>query len=500
MRFTKFAAFGIFLTTTLLSAEDTFLSLDEAIGLSLDRNLVYQMARLNPEIARESVIGQESVFDMELFASGRVAQSEQSRTFSQVTGTSSDTRNWVAGVRKRLSYGTSVTAQTNLDRRDSNAGVNTSNLSQEADFSVSVRQPLMSGFGRDANTASLERARAAFDASLETYRNAVQTIVANTESAYWSVARWQEQLELNKSSLEVADALLTETRERARVGLATQIDVLQAEASRAERVEEIISTTQSLGDAFDLLLTYMGIIPEAESTAMEPDRKVSPLKESNLELPDYMRVWNLALERDPELAAQQAVITQREWDRVAARSATKPSLDLVLSGGYNGLDDESMRTAVENAIDRDGEFWSVGFEFSMPWSMRGEKAEFRASEKRLQQEELRYEELKQILSRQVRSAWRGLQAVQQSVKAAQLTVSLQEAAFEREKTKYQEGLSAFRNVLEAQRDLDQAEIRLLQSKYNQLEAEIELARLSGYILERHGVTEELLPEDQFQKN
>ena len=500
MRSLKPALLGLLLAASLLPAEDNFLSLDQAIGLSLDKNLAYQMARLNPEIARESIIIQEAAFDFELFGSGRVAQSEQTTTFSQVTATSSDPRNWVAGVRKRLAYGTSVTAQTNLDRRDSNAGVNTTNLSQSADFSVSVRQPLLNGFGKDANTAYLERSRSAYQAAIETYRQAVQQIVAQTEISYWAVARWQEQLELAKSSQEVADALLNETRERARVGLATQIDVLQAEASKAERTEEIISTTQSLGDAFDLLLTYMGVIPEAESNALEPEYKVTPLKDNSPELPDYMQIWNMALQRDPNLAAQQAVIEQREWERLAARSATRPTLDLVLSGAYSGIDDEDMETAIDNAVNRDGESWAIGFEFNMPWSMRAGKADYRAAEKRLQQEELRYEELKQILSRQVRSAWRGLQAVQQSVKAAQLTVSLQEAAFEREKTKYNEGLSAFRDVLEAQRDLDQARIRLLQSKYNQLESEIELARLSGFILQRHGVTEEDLPGDPEAQN
>ena len=74
----------------------------------------------------------------------------------------------------------------------------------------------------------------------------------------------------------------------------------------------IISTTQALGDAFDLLLTYMGVIPEAESNALEPEYKVTPLKESSPELPEYMQVWSMALQRDPNLAAQEAVISQRQ--------------------------------------------------------------------------------------------------------------------------------------------------------------------------------------------
>ncbi|HSH09292.1 MAG TPA: TolC family protein, partial [Oceanipulchritudo sp.] len=250
MNVRKTAAICFALTsTTFLCGEESVLSLDEVIGMTLERNFSYQIVSLNPEIAREAVIGQEAAFDLEIFANGGVTQSEQNVTFSQVTGTSSDSRKLEAGVRKRLAYGTTVTAQTNFERRDSNAGVNTSNLSQTAGLGISVRQPLLSGFGRDVNTAAIERAKAGFFSSVEAYRDAVQGILSQTELIYWSVARWQEQLELNKSSLEVADTLLRETKERERVGLATQIDVLQAEASRAERMEEIISTTYSLGDA-----------------------------------------------------------------------------------------------------------------------------------------------------------------------------------------------------------------------------------------------------------
>jgi outer membrane protein TolC len=458
------------------------LDLDEAIALTLENNFAYRIASIDPEIARESVTGQEAAFDVEVFASGQVSQSELSTTDS-----STDNRNWQAGARKRLVYGTTVTAQTSLDRDDSSF----SEPSRAADLSLSIRQPLMRGFGKEANTASIERARAGFEATVESYRDTVQAIIAQTELAYWSVARWQEQLELNKSNLEVAEALLEESRERERVGMVTHIEVLQAEASRAQRLEEIIETTRALGDAYDILLAAMGVLPDASTSGTEPGHTVDALPESGRELPDFQEMWNLALERDPVLAAQEAVMTQREWEQVVARNAARPNLDLVLSGAYSGADDEDAGSAYGNAFDRDGEYWAVGLEFSMPWSLRQEKAELRSASKRLEQEDIRYADLKQSLFREVRSTWRSLDAVRQSMEAAQLTVELQEATFEREKSKYEQGLSAIRDVLEEQSDLDQARIRLLQSKFNQLSAEIEMARLSGTIFERHGISPEL---------
>jgi outer membrane protein len=479
----------ILIVTLLLRADaaQPDISLRAAIDSALEYNLAYRRAALDPEVARQSVVEAESAFDTELFGSARLAQSEQSTTFSQTTGTSSDNRALQVGARKRFSYGTTVTARTNLDRRDSNAGVNTSNLSQAADLSLDIRQPLLSGFGRAANLAATEGAQAAFVAAREGFRDTLQRIVAETEQAYWTVAQLQEQLELNESSLRVAEALVEEAREREQVGVATRIEVLQAEAARAQRLEEIIETRRQLGEALDQLYRYMGVLPPEFTEGPEVMPRVEVLTADKAASPDFHQAWEFAQIADPALARQEAVIAQRESQREAARNGLQPSLDLILSGAYSGVDDRRTRTAFGNALDRDGHAWAVGVEFSMPWRMRGERATLLGAEKRLEQESLRYEELKQSLFRELRSAWRSLDAVNQSLEAAMLTVSLQEATFEREKGKYEEGLSAFREVLEAQRDLDQARIRLLRSKFNKLSSEIEMARLTGRLLQRHGL-------------
>ena len=496
MRFYKIPLFALLSWASMpSSAQDSVreLSLQQALSEALSNNFSYQIAELDPQIALESVTTQEAAFDTEIFATGNITQVEQATTFTQVTGTSSDNRNWRAGARKRLIYGTTVTAQTTLDRRDSDAGVNNFPLSQSADISLTVRQPLLNGFGKDVNLAQLERARAGYEASNSELRRSLQTLLAQVEEAYWRVSRWQEQLELNTSNLTVSETLLEEAIERERLGMATQIEVLQARAFNAESKESIIETTRALGDAYDRLLALMGALPSS-GFSIGSGAAVATLPEDPIVFPEFTETWTMALESAPALSAQEAIIEQRRIERLSAQSSTRPNLDLVVSGAYSGIDDETATEAYQNTIDRDGKAWSIGLEFSMPWDRRAEKAQLSIADKRLQQEELRYENFKQSLYQEVRSAWRSLQAVQQSVEAARLTVSLQEASFERERGKFEEGLSAFRDVLEAQRDLDQAQARLLTAKFNQLSAEIELANLTGTILERHGI-EPLLPQD-----
>ena len=275
---------------TAMGASEQALSLEDAIRVALENNFSYRIAAIDPEIAKENVTGQEAAFDTVIFASGQVSQYEESSPGIN----SSDYRNWKAGAQKRLVYGTTVTAQTNLDRSAGESNNVRLPLNQEADFSLSIRQPLLRGFGREANTANIERAKAGFTATTEGYRQAVLDLLAQTEAAYWQVARLQEKLSLDESNLTVAETLLEEAVEKKRVGLATSIEVLQAEAFRAETKEAIIDTTRALGDAYDLLLVYMGSLP-GTGFSIGANQPVQALPENGRPLPEFLEAWTLAL-------------------------------------------------------------------------------------------------------------------------------------------------------------------------------------------------------------
>lgn len=463
------------------------LTLDTAIRHALGHNFNYRIAATGPQIAESAIAQQRGVFDPEIFASGQIREAERATTFTQTTGTSTSNRNVQAGARVRLDTGTTVTASTQLNRSESNAGIVTSNLTQEADIVLSIRQSLLSGFGRDANRAGLERARAGLTVAEENFRSALLQVIVQTEVAYWRVARWQQQYRLGQSNLRVAEALLEEAKARFEVGLTTRLEVLQAEASRAQRVEELILAERNLEDSWDELFLIMGRMNRTDVLAVEEMPEVALLPDYELTLAEFGELWQRALAQDPGLAAQEAVIRQQEWNRKAAASQSRPNLDLVVSGGLNGIDNRSGSTAFGNAVDADGHSWSVGLEFSMPWGRRAERASLRIAELQLDREELRYEAIRQELYRELRMRYRALLSIQKTLTAAELTVALQEATFEQETSKYEEGLTVFRDVLQAQRDLDQARIRLLQARFQQTEARIELDRLTDQLLQRHGI-------------
>ncbi|MBD5779182.1 TolC family protein [Pelagicoccus sp. NFK12] len=475
------------------SSSEPPLSLRSAIEKALEQNLGLRIQTLAPDIAEEAVIAQEASFDPSVFSRANLSQSDLDWEDSNgaTRQTTSDSRSYSLGVTKRIKTGAQVTASASQSRSDGSSFNSElgqlvgGSLSERASLSLEFTQPLLRDFGSEVNLAPVRRAKSqARVADLRT-RNAVLNLLQQIENAYWQLSDAHQRRNLRQSNLELSERLLEEARERERLGLATRIETLQAEANLAQRKEQIIRAEQAIREATDALYAAMGVLDE--TMALDPQLSVYPLPESRGEPPSFQTTLDTAIERNFDADIQEEVLEQLEQDRILARNSERPQVDLSLSSSYNGLSPESGKDAFSEAFDRRGDDWGLRLSFNLPWGARAAKSNLRQTLYRIDQEELRLAEIKQDLLRSVRSAWRDLDASRQQLAAAKIVVQLQEATYEQETSKYEEGLSTIRTLLETQRDLDQAKLSLLDAQLATVQAEITLARVEGSLLDRHGI-------------
>lgn len=466
------------------------------MSTALERNLGLAVDRYNPAIEAQNVITAESEFDVNVFANVRYNQSEQ-----EAQNTTSDSRSYSAGVSKRIRTGAEITAQTTLGRNDGSyydeqqARPVGGQLRETASLSLSVTQPLLRGFGTEVTLADLRRARFASDAARLRLRAGILDLLVEVEQGYWQVADADARLQFRQSNLELARRLVEEVRERNNLGLATDLEVLQAEANLAQREQEILDAERLVSERTDALFATLGELEN--NSAIDREVGVANIPEIPERLPAFDAVWSGALRNSLETAAQEAVIEQRSLDLLLAKNATRPQLDVTLSGGYSGISDDadaSGRDAYERAFDREGEEWGVALTFNYPFGARADYARKRQAEYRQRQAEGELAVLKQNLLRDTRAAWRNLEVARKQVEASRTTVRLQEATFEQERGRYEEGISTVRDILEIQADLDNARIGLLDAQYQAILAEVRLERLEGTLLDRHGLTWPALDE------
>lgn len=460
----------------------------EAVAQALAGNFNLAGSLASVQAAEAGVTLQEAGFDIVSTASVQFSERQSPQATSGLDGApqpQSDSRNWSAGLRKPLQDGGSVALGFNLDRAASNSSFRLLNPEYGTEFGVSVRKPLLRGAGRTVASADLIRAVSDLMVARLDLRDRALRVAADAETAYWNLAAAQARATLRRSSLEAAESVLAETEERARVGLGTELEVLQARARRAAQRQSLLAARQAVEEAEDVLLTRLGLLPESRPAVVPFRVEVLPADEP--EPLEWVPLLQQVLAQDPGLSRVRESLEQRERDRRVAVNTIRPRLDVVASAGMLGVDGNAP-DAFTSGLSRDGDRWSAGLEFSMPIGQRDGRARARAAAARQQQAEADLAAYRQDLVNEVRARWRAVMLGRERLAADQASAEANRRAYEQARARLASGLATVRDVLEAQSNLDAAEISLLETQLELRRSSIILDRLAGSLLARHGLT------------
>lgn len=474
---------AVLLPATALPGQESAppeLTIEEAIRRALTRGFELEIQRYGPQIAADAIVVARDVFSPVITAS--TSRSLARRAPSTATGAGarsefSDTR---VGISQRLPTGASVSATTSLDRSATNPALSALNPAYTADLSLSVRQPLLAGFGTAVNRAAVNRAEIGLDRAHLEYRARALDIIQATENAFYNLAFAREQLEVRKSSLALAQRLHDEAQTRRTTGVATELDVLQAEVGVANARRSVLLAEQSVRDRSDLLLELIG--------QFELDAPLGPTRLGELDsaVPVFASSLQAAKQHQPDYLAAQAALEQARLDLIVTRSNTKPDLTLGGAVGFNGRNG-SGGNAYSAAWEREDASWQLDLSLSYPWGQKGDKARYRQALAQITQQTLRLRQLEQSIEVDVRAAVRAVETSIESVDIASLASRLSEKQYELEKARFDAGLSTSRRVLEAQTDLETARVSELQSRVNLRTALAALHRIEGSSLRRFGL-------------
>ena len=466
----------------VLAQGSDFLSVDEAVINSLQQNLNLRIEGMSVLDAQEQIEIQESQFDTILFASAIQRGTRgpaRGGTGNNISNQRSALR---AGMSRLLNTGAEVELSTNYQRNRWNDSVSALDPAHSSDLSMSLRQPLLEGFGSKINLIPVQQAEIAYMQAELFLKTAALDTMSATESAYWDLAYAHKVKEVRTASLEVAEQLLEENRERERVGLATNIEVLQSEASLATRREAIITADAMIENSQDTLFRRMGSTEYPEDLIA-----VNPLPNFAGEPMGTRPSLTTILANNPAYLNQQLNVRIAELAAKSSRNSTFPQVDLIAGVGYSRSDDDPI-DSFGNTLQSDGYDWTAGVEFNVPWGQRGDKARHQQALNLVRREEIRLEELKQDFEIANRNRWRAWESGIARVEAAKVSLELSSEQFEREQTKYQSGLSTFRELLESQEDFDEANLRFLNAILDAIKAKVGIMALDVSLPFRYSLT------------
>lgn len=350
---------------------------------------------------------------------------------------------------------------------------------------LEVTQPLLRDFGLNANLVGVRLASASHDAARWSYRASVMNTVTLVINAYLELDFAIKNLDTAIRSRGLAQGLLDENIKRARAGDMSEADVISARARLAARKEAILFAEQGVTIAENNLKRL--ISSDTSVALLARELVIAPAPEFPDHKPNPASEFGPALERRPDY--QQALIDVERTDvnRRFRKNQLLPSLDLVGSVGYNGLDASSGQ-AWDRVWERDSRSYSIGAVVSIPLTFATERGRYRSAKLSQQQAEMNLASVEQGIVVQIGNAATQIETAKKRVAATEESFQLAIQNLDAELKKLRAGTGDTFFVLTQQEVLANTKIAVDRAKTDLQRALAEYDRQMGITLDRHGIT------------
>lgn len=461
-----------------------YLSLTDAVMRTLANNPSIRVVAYDPRISYQEMVRAAAAFDPALFASAGYNNVDTQGTATGFFSGSSEERTFEVGLRQLLPTGTSYSISWALTRNWNDFGASP-RTNWAPEIGLEITQPLLRGVGPAFNLAQLRIARINHRISRQEFRQVVEQTIFDVYSAYWTLYRAQEdyriQAELLKKTVETRDRMKAR-----KIQDATEVEVKQAEAAVEQRNAALIRAQKAVRDARDALLRLMSD-PVLNLTTSSDVQVVaiSPLLEEAVE-PDVNDQLLAALENSPILEQARQAIAIEDVNITIAENQLLPRLDLTASAGVMGRD-KALHQAHQYLSSLDYVSYMLQLSFEYPLGNRARRADLTEAELRKSQARASLQNTADAVAiqvreriRQIQTSYAEMQAQEKAVDAAQAQLDALNA---REKLLGRLSPEFLNVKLQAQQTLASASQALVQARVNYNLAIVELAQVTGTILD-----------------
>ncbi|HEY0941200.1 MAG TPA: efflux transporter outer membrane subunit [Steroidobacter sp.] len=312
--------------------------------------------------------------------------------------------------------------------------------------------------------------RAALESYLATEQAARATrisLIAETASAYLTLAADSSQLELSRRTVESAQRTMEVTRKRLEAGVSSRLDVRQAETIYQQARADLASTTALIAqDRNALELLVGGRLPDELLPAELPDHH-----QWLADVPAGLSS-SVLLSR-PDVLQAEHQLKSANANIGAARAAFFPRLSLTASTGL-------ASTELSDLFSDGASIWSVGPSLTLPIFNGGANvANLQYANAQRDLYVSQYELAIQTAFKEVADALAVRGTIQDQLDAQRALVDAAADSYQLAEARYSKGVDTFLNALDAQRVLYNAEKSLVSARLTASDNIVTLYRVLG---------------------
>lgn len=314
-----------------------------------------------------------------------------------------------------------------------------------------------------------EAARAELLATEDARQTVILTLVSDVASDYFALLELDLQLQITHDTVKTQEDSVKLTNFRLQHGVATKLDVLQAQQVLDSANATIPDLERQIAQEEDAISILLGKYPEAVPRGL-------PLVQQPLppEVPPGLP--SSLLERRPDIREAEHTLAATNAEIGVAKAQFFPQISLTGSGGGAFGRSSAFSSLMSSQIG----IWSYGAQVSQPIFTGGAlSGNLRLAKSENQQALIAYRQAIQRAFGDVSDALIGYQKLHQVRVRQEDTVADLRESVRLSNLRYTGGTTTYLEVLDGQRSLFSAELTLAQARGTEYQSLVELYRALG---------------------
>lgn len=375
---------------------------------------------------------------------------------------------------------------------------------QTGGLTLTLTQPLLSGFGFAVNHRGIRQAENSVKVQDYVFKLQVMTTVASVISLYWDLVSFNEQVKVAEQALATAQKLYDDNKTQVQIGTLAPIAIIQAEAEVATRQQDLTVAQTNVLQQETILKNVLS--RNGTASPAVADAHIIPL--DRIRVPDVEPIEPVqdliarALADRPELPEDRLNIENSKLSILGDRSNLLPSLSAFTTLANNGQAGpistlpalgNSFRspdpffvggygTFLSQIFGRNFPNYQVGVQLNIPLRNRAAEADYVRDTMTMRQGELQLQKQTNQIRVDVQNSVIALQQARVRYQAAVKSRILEEQTLDAEQKKFALGASTIYNVIQIQRDLLTAQGNEVTAESNYVKARANLDFVTGQIL------------------
>jgi outer membrane protein, multidrug efflux system len=314
-----------------------------------------------------------------------------------------------------------------------------------------------------------EAARAQLLATEDARQTIILTLISDLASDYFTLLQLDLQLQITRGTVNTQTDSVKLTKLRLDRGVATKLDVLQAQQVLDTANAQIPDLERQIAQEENAISILLGDYPHDVARGL-------PLVEQSLppEVPPGLP--SSIIERRPDIREAEQILIVSNAEIGVAKAQFFPQIALTGSGGGSFGRSSTFSSLMASQVG----IWSYGAQVSQPIFMGGAlRGNLRLAKSENQQALIAYRQTIQLAFGEVSDALIGYEKLHQVRVRQQDTVSDLEETVRVSTLRYKGGTTTYLEVLDGQRSLYSAELTLASARGDEYRSLVQLYRALG---------------------